>query len=56
MYDILYMWNFKRNDTKELITKQKQTHRLQKLDIWLPEGKYGEEIENLGLPCTHCYI
>ena len=28
MYDILYMWNIKRNDTNEL-SKQKQTHRLQ---------------------------
>ena len=42
MYDISYMWNLKRNDTKELITNQKQTHRLKELDIRLPEGKYGE--------------
>ena len=27
LYDILYMWNLKRNDTNEL-TKQKETHRL----------------------------
>ena len=29
-YDIPYMWNLKRNDTKpNLLTKQKQTHRFQ---------------------------
>ena len=27
-YDISYMWNLKRNDTNELLTKQKETHRL----------------------------
>ena len=29
LYDILYMWNLKRNVTDEL-TKQKGTHRLSK--------------------------
>ena len=29
-YDISYMWNLKRNDTNELIIKQKETHRLRK--------------------------
>ena len=32
------MWNLKRNDTNELITKQKQTNRL---GLWLPGGKNG---------------
>ena len=32
------MWNLKRNDTNELITKQKETHRL---SLWLPGGKNG---------------
>ena len=27
-YDISYMWNRKRNETNELLTKQKETHRL----------------------------
>ena len=32
------MWNLKRNDTNELITGQKQTHRL---SLWLPGGENG---------------
>ena len=28
-HDIPYRWNLKRNDTMNLLTKQKQTHRLQ---------------------------
>ena len=32
LYDILYMWNLKINDTNEL-TKQKETHRLGKLMV-----------------------
>ena len=42
------MWNLKRNDTKELITNQKQTHRLKELDIRLPEGKYGGRDREFG--------
>ena len=39
---------FKRNDTKELIIKQKQTHRLKELDTQLPEGKYGGRDREFG--------
>ena len=28
LYDIPYTWNLKRNDTVNLLTKQKETHRL----------------------------
>ena len=48
MHDISYMWNFKRNDTKELIINQKQTHRLKELDRRLPEGKYGGREREFG--------
>ena len=27
-YDMSYAWNLKRNDTNELLTKQKVSHRL----------------------------
>ena len=39
---------FKRNDTKELIIKQKETHRLKELDIRLPEGKCGGRDREFG--------
>ena len=53
MYNILSMWNLKRNDTNEL-TKQKETHRRR-------EGTYScrgndvreGELEGLGWTCKH---
>ena len=36
------MWSLKRNDISELI-KQKETHRLKRMNLWLPEG-WGEGI------------
>ena len=40
-YDIPCMWNLKRNDTNEL-TKQQETHRLKRMNLWLL-GLAGEE-------------
>ena len=37
LYNIPYMQNQKRNDTAEL-TKQKETHRLKRTNLWLSEG------------------
>ena len=41
-----------------LLTKQKQTHRLREMNLWLPEGKDGRErqIGSLGWIGKHCYI
>ena len=41
-YDITYMWNLK-NDTNELIYKQKQTHRHRKQTDDYQKGKQGWE-------------
>ena len=41
LYDITYMRNLKRNDTNELIYKQKQTHRLRKETYGYGAGKGG---------------
>ena len=41
-HDIPYRWNLKRNDTMNLLTKQKQTHRLQEraFGCWgQPQGR-----------------
>ena len=40
-YDIAYMQNLKKNDTNELITKQKQTHRRRKQIYGYQRGKVG---------------
>ena len=47
IYDIVYMWNFLRNDTNELIYKAESV---------LEKGRMGKEGQNgsLGLTCTHC--
>ena len=56
IYNIAYVRNLKKN-RNELFTKQKQTHRLWKTNLWLPKGKWGgAEIGNLGLTDTHYYI
>ena len=41
-----------------LFTKQKQTHRLKRMNLWLPAGKSVEEGKtgSLGLTCTHYCI
>ena len=38
-YDTPYMWNLKRNDTMNLLTKQKNTHRLRKQTEGCQEGR-----------------
>ena len=37
-YDITYMWTLK-DDKRNLSTKQKQTHRHKRTDLWLPRGR-----------------
>ena len=44
LYDITYMWNLKKNDTNELITEQKQTHRFRKQTYGYQRGKVGRGI------------
>ena len=41
-----------------LFTKEKQTHKTSKTNLWLPKGKGGDEgqIKHLGLTYTHHYI
>ena len=40
-----------------LFTEEKQTHRCQKKNLWLPKGKCGREDRlSLGLTYTHYYI
>ena len=38
------MWNLKKNDTNELITEQKQTHRFRKQTYGYQRGKVGRGI------------
>ena len=39
-YDIAYMWNLKKKMIQiNLFTKQKQTHRLKRTNLWLPGDK-----------------
>ena len=40
-YDIPYMWNLKRNDTKKLTYKTKETHRLREWNYGCPWLKAG---------------
>ena len=39
--NVIYMGNLKRNDTDELITKQKQTHRLRERTHGYHGGRIG---------------
>ena len=49
-YDITYMWNLKKNDTNELITKQKQTHRLREQTYgYRGEGCQGGIVREFGI-------
>ena len=56
-YDIPYMWNLTINDTNEL-TKQKETHRLKRTNLWISVGKVGRmrQLGSLGWTCVHCYF
>ena len=56
-YDITYI-NLEKNDAKNLLTKQKQTHILRKQTYGYQRGKGVEErlISSLGLADTDCYI
>ena len=51
------MQNPMKNDTKEL-TKQKQTQKILKLNLWLPKGKHGRGWHKEGGTdiCTLLYI
>ena len=40
-YNIVYMWNLKKNDTKELIDKIGIDPQTQQTNLWLPKGKGG---------------
>ena len=56
-YDIPNMKNLKGNDTNELIYETETDSQTQRMNLWLAAGEeWGEEIWNLGLTCTHCYI
>ena len=44
LYDIPYTWNLKRNDTVNLLTKQKKTHRLREWTYGCQEEGWGEGI------------
>ena len=51
------MKNLKRNDTSGLIYETETDSQTQRMNLWLAAGEeWGEEIWNLGLTCTHCYI
>ena len=47
-YDILYMWKLRRNDTNELIYKQKQIHRHRRQTYSYQRGK-GQARDILGV-------
>ena len=41
IYDITYMWNLIKNNTNDLFTKQKQTHRSQNHTYGYQRGNVG---------------
>ena len=43
IYDIVYMWNLKKNDTNELIYKTEIESQMWKTNLWLPGGKGGRD-------------
>ena len=44
------MWNVKKSDKNDLISKQKQTHRDREQTLWLPNGIEGmRERHKLGV-------
>ena len=49
------MWNLKKMVQMNLLTKQKQTHRLRELNLWLPGGKRGGR-DRLGVWDVHTAI
>ena len=36
---VIYMWNLKKENKQMYIMKQKQTHRNQRTNLWLPMGR-----------------
>ena len=38
-YDIIYMQNLEEMIQMNLFTQHKQTHRLKRMNVWLPEGR-----------------
>ena len=53
------MWNLKGKIQMNLLTKQKETHRLgqQTYGSWVGERIEEEaQLGSLGWTCTHCYI
>ena len=47
LYDIPYMWNLKRNDTVNLLTKQKDS-QTQRTNLWLPGRRMrGRDIQGI---------
>ena len=43
IYDITYMWNLKKKIQKSLCTKQKQTHRQNRVVVAMGEGEEGRD-------------
>ena len=41
-YNIMYMWNLKKNGTNELIYKTEIESQMQKANLQLPRGKWGK--------------
>ena len=39
LYDILYMWNLKRNDTNEFPYKRERDSQTWKTNLWLSGGR-----------------
>ena len=42
------MWNLKRNDTNKLTYKTEKDSQIERMNLWLPGRKMGEEIGSLG--------
>ena len=38
LYDIIYMWNVKKNSINELIYKTETDSQTQQTNLWLPKG------------------
>ena len=55
LYDIIYMWNLK-NNTNELFTKQKQTHKHRKQSCGYQRVRGEREISSMGLTDTRHYV